>query len=74
MNMATLSNDKRPKVLKILVDEDFIDDSNDEQRFSVPDISGCSSVSKKVALFHARNGALVFALSPLSSMIQRRTF
>lgn len=47
---------------KVLVDEKFIEQAEPNQMYSVPDVSGGVRVGGRLALFHAKNGALVFAI------------
>lgn len=47
---------------KVLVDEAWIDKAESDQWFSVPDVSGTAFVDRRMALYHAKNGALVFAV------------
>jgi hypothetical protein len=52
----------KPKEFKVLVDLSIIEQASERLRFSVPDVSGATSVNKRLALFHCRNGKLVFAI------------
>lgn len=49
------------KPLKVLVDVSIIERCSENQRFSIPSIQK-DSVAKKFALYHAKNGAFVFAI------------